>query len=276
MIPLSHYLVLSAVLFALSALYFAATGVPYFIDSEIPAAVFLGLHLLVTDPSTSPKTPLGKSVFGVLYGLGVFGLYALLQAVGAPTFYDKLLCMPLLNLAVRQIDAFVGSVREIPAVSRWRVDWASARTNLAYMTVWIVLFGTMTAIGKTDGRHTGDSLPFWEQACAAGRRNACERLLSIEAAYCGDNSGWACNELGVHYTEGAIEEPRTGSGVGWRLPAALSLGRWSGHRGIESDGGSASAVDDVVEHGVDALGEDEVRQYSDTERTFAHGLQVSC
>ncbi len=197
----------AAVLFALSALYFAATGVPYFIDSEIPAAVFLGLHLLVTDPSTSPKTPLGKSVFGVLYGLGVFGLYALLQAVGAPTFYDKLLCMPLLNLAVRQIDAFVGSVREIPAVSRWRVDWASARTNLAYMTVWIVLFGTMTAIGKTDGRHTGDSLPFWEQACAAGRRNACERLLSIEAAYCGDNSGWACNELGVHYTEGAIEEP---------------------------------------------------------------------
>ncbi|HAK53851.1 MAG: SEL1-like repeat protein [Vicinamibacterales bacterium] len=197
----------AAVLFASSAVYSTVTGVPYFIDSEIPAAVFLGLHLLVTDPSTSPRTPLGKSVFGILYGLGVFGLYALLEAVGAPTFYDKLLCMPLLNLAVRRIDAVVSSLGDVPAVTRWRFDWASARANLAYMAVWIALFGSMTAIGKTDGRHTGDSLPFWEQACADGRRNACERLLSIEAVYCGDNSAWACNELGVHYTDGAIERP---------------------------------------------------------------------
>ena len=64
----------AAVLFGSSALYSAVTGVPYFIDSEIPSAVFLGLHLLVTDPSTSPKTPLGKSLFGVSYGLGVFGI----------------------------------------------------------------------------------------------------------------------------------------------------------------------------------------------------------
>ena len=76
------------------------TGVPYFLDSEIPSAVFLGLHLLVTDPSTSPRTPLGRLVFGVLYGLGVFGLYSLLGAIGAPTFYDKLMCVPLLNLSV--------------------------------------------------------------------------------------------------------------------------------------------------------------------------------
>ena len=49
----------AATLFAASALYVAVTGVPYFVDSEIPSAVFLGLHLLVTDPSTSPRTPLG-------------------------------------------------------------------------------------------------------------------------------------------------------------------------------------------------------------------------
>ncbi len=197
----------AAVLFGSSALYAAVTGVPYFVDSEIPAAVFLGLHLLVTDPSTSPRTPLGKIVFGLLYGLGVFGLYSLLGAVGAPTFYDKLLCLPLMNLAVRRIDAFVCSVRDYPMTSRWRVDWTSARANLAHMAVWIALFSAMTAIGKTDGRHTGDSLPFWEQACADGRRNACERLLSIESVYCGDNSGWACNELGGHYTVGTLVTP---------------------------------------------------------------------
>jgi hypothetical protein len=75
----------AVVLFGLSALYAGITGVPYFIDSEIPAAVFLGLHLLVTDPSTSPRKPLGKAIFGALYGLGVFVLYALLGAIGAPT-----------------------------------------------------------------------------------------------------------------------------------------------------------------------------------------------
>ena len=42
----------AAVLFGLSAAWSAWSGVPYFVDSEIPAAVFLGLHLLVTDPST--------------------------------------------------------------------------------------------------------------------------------------------------------------------------------------------------------------------------------
>ncbi|MDX1568477.1 MAG: hypothetical protein R3223_11795, partial [Longimicrobiales bacterium] len=82
----------AATLFGLSAAYSAWTGVPYFIDSEIPTAVFLGLLLLITDPSTSPRKPLGKLIFGVLYGLGVFGLFSLLGALGVPTFYDKLLC----------------------------------------------------------------------------------------------------------------------------------------------------------------------------------------
>ncbi|MDP2389812.1 MAG: hypothetical protein Q8N52_05740, partial [Acidobacteriota bacterium] len=37
-------------LFGGSLLYTAITGVPYFVDSDIPSAVVLGLHLLVTDP----------------------------------------------------------------------------------------------------------------------------------------------------------------------------------------------------------------------------------
>ena len=191
-------------LFSLSALYGAVTGVPYFLDSEIPSAVFLGLHLLVTDPSTSPRTPLGRSIFGGLYGLGVFGLYALLGALGVPTFYDKLLCVPLLNLSVQRIDGLVGAMQRSPWWSHWRRNWAPARANLAHMTVWVVFFGAMTAMGRTDGRHPGDSLPFWQQACEEGRRNTCERLIQLESSYCGDNSGWACNELGGHYMEGRI------------------------------------------------------------------------
>lgn len=189
----------AAVLFALSAIYSAATGVPYFLDSEIPAAVFLGLHLLVTDPSTSPRTPLGKAIFGALYGLGVFVLYALLTSLGAPTFYDKLLCVPLLNLSVKWIDRLASAI-----ASRAPQMPKLLSMNPAHMFAWVILFAAMTAAGKTDGRHTGDSVPFWQQACAQDRPNACRRLLQLQATYCADNSAWACNELGIHYREGRL------------------------------------------------------------------------
>ena len=85
-------------------LYFQATGVYYFYDSYVPIAVFLGMHLLFTDPSTAPRTEGGRLLFGVLYGAGVVAGYALLGLAGAPTFYDKLLPVPLLNLSVVLLD----------------------------------------------------------------------------------------------------------------------------------------------------------------------------
>ena len=191
-------------LFGFSALYASMTGVPYFLDSEIPAAVFLGLHLLITDPSTSPRTPLGKTLFGALYGLLVFALYSLLETIGAPTFYDKLLCVPLLNLSVIAIDRAVRSIHSESILNVWRSNWIAGRANLAHMSVWIIVFATMSVLGKTDGKHTGDSLPFWQQACASELTNACDRLLQLQGTYCGDNAAWACNELGVHYREGLI------------------------------------------------------------------------
>ena len=191
-------------LFAGSALYHAVTGVPYFIDTEIPSAVFLGLHLLVTDPSTSPRTPLGRVVFGVLYGAGVFGLYALLGAVGVPTFYDKLLCVPLLNLLVPSIDRLVQTIGDRGWIAALGLAPPLGHRNLVHMGAWIVFFGLMTATGRTDGTHEGDALPFWVQACEADRPQACARLLRIEGSYCADNAGWACNELGRHYTEGRL------------------------------------------------------------------------
>jgi len=197
----------AAVLFGLSAIYTATTGVPYFIDSEIPTAVFLGLHLLVTDPSTSPRTPLGKTLFGILYGTTVFGLYAVLGSFGVPTFYDKLLSVPLLNLSVQAIDRLVQSLIIRPAFERFAVALARPTANLTHIAVWVIFFTMMALAGATDGRHRGDSVPFWEDACNNGRRQACERLLQIEASYCGDASAWACNELGLHYKIGGVVEP---------------------------------------------------------------------
>jgi hypothetical protein len=194
----------AATLFAGSAIFSMATGVPYFIDSEIPSAVFLGLHLLVTDPSTSPRTPLGRLIFGVLYGTGVLILYGVLGALGLPTFYDKLLCVPLLNLSVQYIDRLVRAIGPNAILHRLGLEGPLGRANLAHMAAWILFFGAMTSVGATDGMHRGDALPFWEQACHDGRRNACPRLVQLETNYCGDNAGWACNALGKHYKEGKI------------------------------------------------------------------------
>jgi len=194
----------AATLFGLSALYGAVTGVPYFVDAEIPSAVFLGMHLLVTDPSTSPRLPLGRVIFGVSYGVCVFALYSVLSAFGAPTFYDKLLAVPVLNLLVPAIDRLVTAIGNRRWITWLGLEPPLGQHNLRHMAAWIVFFAVMTAAGRTDGMHRGDALPFWIDACEAGKPLACTKLLRIEGSYCTDNAGWACNELGRHYTDGRL------------------------------------------------------------------------
>lgn len=203
------------VLFGLSAVYSASTGVPYFIDAEIPAAVFLGLHLLISDPSTSPRTPVGKAIFGTAYGLGVFALYRILGDVGIPTFYDKLLCVPLLNLLVPAIDRLVRSIHAHTPLDIANQRQVSSRSNVILMGIWAMVFIAMSATGKTDGRHTGDSVPFWQQACTEERPGACATLMQLETTYCNDNSGWACNELGVQLRQGSITEAEPEVALGY-------------------------------------------------------------
>ena len=208
----------AATLMGLSAVYAARNGVPYFLDSEIPSAVFLGLHLLVTDPSTSPRTPLGRLVFGLLYGTGVFALYSLLGSLGQPTFYDKLMCVPLLNLSVPWIDRVVRSLGERPLLHRLGLDPPLGRLNLAHMAVWITFFLSMTALGRTDGRHIGDKLPFWIEACNAQRPNACSRLIQLETTYCDDNSGWGETKWDFITCPGKLVAVRHGTRAGLLRP----------------------------------------------------------
>src|SRR5262249_28981232 len=125
--------VLTTYFFGLS--YYALTGTYYFFDSYIPIGVFLGMHLLFTDPSTAPRTDLGRIIFGVLYGASTIALYALLSMAGAPTFYDKLLQVPLLNLSVKSIDRVVRSeaLRRFDPTRIGR-SLSVRRRNLAYVS----------------------------------------------------------------------------------------------------------------------------------------------
>ena len=188
--------VVSTYLFGL--LYFAATGVYFFYDSYIPIAVFLGMHLLFTDPSTSPRTELGRILFGVLYGLSTVVLYVVLGRIGAPTFYDKLLQVPLLNLSVILIDRAARStvLRGFDPAALGR-SLAPRRRHLAYMGVWAVVFAAISAAGGVGDRHPGQWVPFWQQACEEGRPHACSFLVAKQSGHCNSGSGWACNEAGV-------------------------------------------------------------------------------
>ena len=188
--------VVSTYLFGL--LYFAATGVYFFYDSYIPIAVFLGMHLLFTDPSTSPRTELGRILFGVLYGLSTVVLYVVLGRAGAPTFYDKLLQVPVLNLSVILIDRAARSsvLRGFDPAAFGR-SLAPRRRHLAYMGVWAVVFAGISAAGGVGDRHPGQWVPFWQQACEEGRPHACSYLAAKQSGLCNSGSGWACNEAGV-------------------------------------------------------------------------------
>ena len=46
----------------------------------------------------------GRIAVGVLYAASVVALYDVLGRLGAPTFYDKLLAVPLMNLTIKAID----------------------------------------------------------------------------------------------------------------------------------------------------------------------------
>ncbi|HJR69748.1 MAG TPA: hypothetical protein VKA43_06890 [Gammaproteobacteria bacterium] len=188
--------------FGFSAIYHAATGSYYFVDSHVPIAVFIGMTLLFTDPATSPRTVLGRIFFGVLYGLTTVLLYDLLLSWNTPAFYDKLLPLPLLNLSVILLDRLAQSPR-LKAIdwSAWTRDWAPRRRHLAFMGVWASAFVAMSASGHLGDEHPGQWTPFWEQACAADRREACLNLYFLQDIYCEEGSAWACNEIGILLAE---------------------------------------------------------------------------
>jgi len=219
-------------------LYFAVTGIYFFYDSYIPIAVFLGMHLLFNDPSTSPRTEVGRIIYGTLYGLSTCVLYQLLGSAGMPTFYDKLLQVPLLNLSVKWLDRLAGQsfiiARSLTARQR----------NLAYMSIWAVIFLGMSAVQGVGDSHPGQWLPFWRQACEDGRRYACPYLADLDLSYCNRGSGWACNEAGLMHIAlarsgedsrrldpaGAVEPLRRGCDLGFEA-ACRNLSTLNGSTG---------------------------------------------
>jgi Na+-translocating ferredoxin:NAD+ oxidoreductase RnfD subunit len=93
----------------------------------IPGQYLFGVtHLLFTDPATSPRTELGRIVYGVLYGLTTVLLYGVLIRAGMPGFYDKLLQVPLLNLSAGLLVRLARSPLLEKTISRRGACWSRA------------------------------------------------------------------------------------------------------------------------------------------------------
>ena len=139
----------------------------------------------------------------MLYGLTVVLLYDLLLSANTPGFYDKLLQVPLLNLSVilARPAGEIAHAQGHRSRRRGAGRWSPRRRHLAYIGVWAVAFVAMSASGYLGDKHPGQWTPFWEQACAADRRDACLNLYFLQDGYCADGSAWACNEIGILLAE---------------------------------------------------------------------------
>ena len=206
-------------LLVLNVVYTKTTGVYWFFDTNIPIAVFLGLHLLVTDPTTSPKTELGRFIFGMLYGCAVFALAGILEHFGAPGFYDKLLAVPFLNMSVQIIDRFVsqGRLAKMRAAT-FGLTGTAAKRNFVYMSVWIVLFAGMHFSSFTGRAHEGGQPAFWQDACKKQLPNGCKRLARMYEISCLRGNAKECNLAGQLYGEGKVVEQTDGK-------SAMAFGR---------------------------------------------------
>jgi Sel1 repeat len=223
----------AAALYFMNLAYTHATGVYHFVDSNIPVAVFLGLHLLVTDPATSPRKNFGKIIFGALYGVGVFAAYGALGWFGAPEFYDKLLCVPILNLSVRYFDHLTDWAAAV--VRSWGASWKlnQRATNFACMGVWTCLFTVMMGTGFLNkGQDFPGGRPeFWHQACDQNKWNACKTWVRVLNDQCQDGSSDACLSLGMATNEGRIV-PRNETAAGEAFGRACDLGLSQGCKSL--------------------------------------------
>lgn len=222
-----------AVLVLCNLVYTQVTGVYHFVDTNIPIAIFLGLHLLVTDPATSPRTNGGRVIFGALYGLANFVLFAVLGAYGVPDFYDKLLPVPILNLLVIWIDRVARS-GALQRLRRFEAKFKPRTLNVAHIGCWAALFAWMLASGFVESPHPGNSIAFWKQAYAEGKPAAGRNYMKMigTAADAGDPA--ALNALGEIYLAGDI--------VPQNLAAATYYFAESAARGYRPGGVNVAAL----------------------------------
>ncbi len=231
---------------AINLAYTGATGSYLFASTNLPAAAFLGLHLLMTDPSTSPRSNVGRTLFGLGYGCGYVVAFEVLGALGAPELFAKLYPVPILNCCVQWFDRLAqrGALGELE--QRWQALAAPRTLNALHMAAWAAVFALLVGTGYVQGKHPGDSIAFWKRAVADGKPDAARKVAIVAGSQAelqrtpaeAQRSAAALNELGILALRGDID------------PAAMvtrhkSAAAWWGKA---MQRGSTEAAENIVMH----------------------------
>jgi TPR repeat protein len=142
-----------------------------------------------------------------------------LEWLGAPVFYDKLLCVPVLNLTVRALDRLSTKVPPLPAFS----TWTPRQANFGFMGIWVAFFSFMVLTGFLGDKHPGTDPALWEKACGSGGGRDCEVLARILDVQCQRNSADGCFSLGTLLSDGK-RLPRVPIGAARSLGRACDIG----------------------------------------------------
>jgi hypothetical protein len=175
-------------------------------------------------------------------------LYHWLGSAGLPTFYDKLLPVPLLNLSIKGIDRLARAhILRWFDPSRLMSSLSPRPRHLAYMSLWAAVFAGMSAVQGVGDDHPGQWLPFWRQACEEGRAYACPYVADVEVNFCRQGSGWACNEAGVMHValaqSGEDLRRLDPAGAGEPFRSGCELGFAAACRNLEAMAGLRSAFE---------------------------------
>jgi hypothetical protein len=131
-------------------------------------------------------------------------MYELLTRLGDPTFYDKLLMVPPLNLLVQALDRTGCALSSKLRAVDWGRSWSPRKLNYAHMACWVALFSVMMSTGFVSGRHPGGDPEFWRRACDQGHPNACATWKRTINLMCQHESAQACFSLGVAASDGRL------------------------------------------------------------------------
>lgn len=191
---------------------FRETGNYIFVDTTVPIAVFLGMTFLFTDPMTSPRSNLGKILFGFLYGAAVVWEYKWLQGMGRPaigdspavnvTYFDKLIQVPFLNLMVPVFD-WIG--RRL-SLERLKFNLELKPVRYGMLALWLPVFWFAFLPGFTE--HPGGKIGFWEDKCNLNPTQDdpfCRNFALFLKDHCertGANAPIACDQLATLYEDG--------------------------------------------------------------------------
>ncbi len=129
--------------FATSRIMSKLSGDHIYVPTVMWAPIFLGITLLVTDPATTPKKPVGQVLFGVSYMLLFSVIATALRSRGLAEHWAKMLPIPLVNLLVPVFDRAADALPKTPVSAL-----LEPRYNRVHVAAWIatVLLSSSTAM----------------------------------------------------------------------------------------------------------------------------------